>query len=47
MKRTDKIDDRCATAALTLTTACPPFAAESGTCPMAYSASNFHSENGG
>ena len=46
MKRTAKLMTGVATAALTLTTALPAFAAEKWDMPMAYSASNFHSENG-
>lgn len=46
MKRTAKLMTGVATAALTLTTALPAFAADKWDMPMAYSASNFHSENG-
>ncbi|MGC1497786.1 MAG: TRAP transporter substrate-binding protein [Sulfitobacter sp.] len=46
MKMTTKLMAGAATAALTLTTALPAFAAEKWDMPMAYSASNFHSENG-
>ncbi|OAN75986.1 C4-dicarboxylate ABC transporter substrate-binding protein [Sulfitobacter sp. EhC04] len=46
MKRTQKLMATAATAALTLGTALPAFAAEKWDMPMAYSASNFHSENG-
>ena len=46
MKRTAKLMTGVATAALALTTALPAFAAEKWDMPMAYSASNFHSENG-
>jgi len=46
MKMTAKLMTGVATAALTLTTALPAFAAEKWDMPMAYSASNFHSENG-
>jgi hypothetical protein len=46
MKRTAKLMTSVATAALALTTALPAFAAEKWDMPMAYSASNFHSENG-
>ena len=46
MKRTTTLMTGVATAALTVTTALPAFAAEKWDMPMAYSASNFHSENG-
>ncbi|MGJ8626325.1 MAG: TRAP transporter substrate-binding protein [Sulfitobacter sp.] len=46
MKKTAKLMTGVATAALTLTTALPAFAADKWDMPMAYSASNFHSENG-
>jgi len=46
MKHRTKLMTAAATAALTLTTALPAFAAEKWDMPMAYSASNFHSENG-
>ena len=46
MKMTAKLMTGVATAALALTTALPAFAAEKWDMPMAYSASNFHSENG-
>ncbi|MGJ8617484.1 MAG: TRAP transporter substrate-binding protein [Sulfitobacter sp.] len=46
MKMTAKLTTGVATAALALTTALPAFAAEKWDMPMAYSASNFHSENG-
>ncbi len=46
MKKTAKLMTGVATAALALTTALPAFAAEKWDMPMAYSASNFHSENG-
>jgi TRAP-type C4-dicarboxylate transport system substrate-binding protein len=46
MKMTAKLLTGVATAALALTTALPAFAAEKWDMPMAYSASNFHSENG-
>lgn len=46
MKPTAKLMTGVATAALALTTALPAFAAEKWDMPMAYSASNFHSENG-
>lgn len=46
MKNTAKMMTGVATAALALTTALPAFAAEKWDMPMAYSATNFHSENG-
>lgn len=46
MKLTNTLMATAATAALTLTSALPAFAAEKWDMPMAYSASNFHSENG-
>lgn len=46
MKKTAKLMTGVATAALTLTTVLPAFAADKWDMPMAYSASNFHSENG-
>ena len=46
MKRTTTLMTGVATAALTVTTALPAFAAGKWDMPMAYSASNFHSENG-
>ncbi|AXI48400.1 C4-dicarboxylate ABC transporter substrate-binding protein [Sulfitobacter sp. SK012] len=46
MKMTTKLMSCAATAAIALTGAAPAFAAEKWDMPMAYSASNFHSENG-
>ena len=46
MKLTNTLMATAATTALTLTSALPAFAAEKWDMPMAYSASNFHSENG-
>ncbi len=46
MKITAKLMTGVATAALALTTALPAFAAEKWDMPMAYSATNFHTENG-
>ncbi len=46
MKMTARLMTGVATAALTLATALPAFASEKWDMPMAYSASNFHSENG-
>ena len=46
MKMTAKLMTGVATATLALTTALPASAAEKWDMPMAYSASNFHSENG-
>tara|TARA_R110002049_G_scaffold117332_2_gene270593 strand:- start:184429 stop:185418 length:990 start_codon:yes stop_codon:yes gene_type:complete len=46
MTLTAKLMAGAATAALGLTAALPAFAAEKWDMPMAYSASNFHSENG-
>ncbi len=44
MTLTKKLMTGAATAALTLGAAAPAFAAEKWDMPMAYSASNFHSE---
>ena len=46
MKRTTTLMTGVATAALTVTTALPAFAAEKWDMPMAYAASNYHSEMG-
>ncbi len=46
MKLTSKFMAGAATAALTLGATAPAFAADKWDMPMAYSASNFHSENG-
>tara|TARA_R110002124_G_scaffold283319_2_gene459205 strand:- start:836 stop:1825 length:990 start_codon:yes stop_codon:yes gene_type:complete len=46
MKLTQTLMATAATTALTLTSALPAFAAEKWDMPMAYSASNFHTENG-
>ena len=46
MTKTQKLMVGAATAALALGSAAPGFAAEKWDMPMAYSASNFHSENG-
>lgn len=46
MNTTRKLMATAATAALTLSIALPAFAAEKWDMPMAYSASNFHTENG-
>ena len=46
MKLTTKLMAGVATAAVTLTAAMPAMASEKWDMPMAYSASNFHSENG-
>ena len=46
MKLTTKLMAATATAAMTMGAALPAFAAEKWDMPMAYSASNFHSENG-
>ncbi|ABG29966.1 C4-dicarboxylate ABC transporter substrate-binding protein [Roseobacter denitrificans] len=46
MKMKRKLMASVATVALTVTSAVPAFAAEKWDMPMAYSASNFHSENG-
>ncbi|MCX8224972.1 MAG: TRAP transporter substrate-binding protein [Sulfitobacter sp.] len=46
MKLTNKLMTGVATAAIAMTSALPVLAAEKWDMPMAYSASNFHSENG-
>ena len=46
MKLTNKLMTGVATAAIAMTSALPALAAEKWDMPMAYSASNFHSENG-